>query len=147
MEEKSPKKKVLSKRAIIIRIIFIAFYIVFLYFLYVFLVDLAVQDWIIIIILIFLVLIVIGPLFTGISKAMYHRLFPERKRREKSDYEVYKQELENQTQTHEFKSVDTKDVNLDFKYRKPIIRKCPNCKIVIPNFVKVCPNCGAAVID
>ncbi|MFW9771764.1 MAG: hypothetical protein ACFFFB_04900 [Candidatus Heimdallarchaeota archaeon] len=146
MEEKSTKKKVLSKRGIIIRFIFIAFYLISLYFLYIFLVDLAIEHWIIIIILIFLILIVIGPLLTGISKSMYRRLFPKRERREKSDYELYKEDLKSQSQTYEFKPVDTKDINLNFKYRKPIIRKCPNCKITIPNFVKTCPNCGVPVM-
>ncbi|MFX0180872.1 MAG: hypothetical protein ACFE78_11830, partial [Candidatus Hodarchaeota archaeon] len=99
-------------------------------------------------ILIFLILIVIGPLITGISKAMYNRLFQRKKKRiEKSDYQIYKEQLKSTRQDTQMQPIDTKDINLDFIYRKPIIRKCNNCKIIVPNFVKTCPNCGKPILD
>jgi uncharacterized OB-fold protein len=36
-------------------------------------------------------------------------------------------------------------VNLNYKYRKPIINKCRKCGMILPNFVKKCPNCGEPV--
>ncbi len=148
MESKSDEKKPLSKKSIIIRLIFIIVYSIFLYYLYIFFINLGIQHLIIILILIFLILIVIGPLITGISKAMYNRLFQRKKKRiEKSDYQVYKEQLKSTHQDTQIQPIDTKDINLDFKYRKPIIRKCNNCKIIVPNFVKTCPNCGKPIID
>ncbi len=148
MGSKPDEKKPLRKKSIIIRLIFIIVYSIFLYYLYLFLINLRIQHLIIILILIFLILIVIGPLITGISKAMYNRLFQRKKKRiEKSDYQFYKEQLKSTRQDTQIQPLDTKDINLDFKYRKPIIRRCNNCKIIVPNFVKTCPNCRKPIID
>ena len=148
MNNESHVKKPINKISLIIRSIFIVVYIIILYFLYLFLINLGVQHLIVILILVFLILIVIGPLITGISKAMFHRLFSQKKdKKEKSDYEIYKEELKSSRQTFQTPPVDTKDISLEFKYRKPVIRKCNNCKIIVPNFVKKCPNCGKPIID
>jgi len=149
MEKKSYEKKPIKKFSIILRLIFIIIYIIILYFLYLFLINLGIQHLIIILILIFLILVVIGPLITGISKAMFNRLFSQKKekKKEKSDYQIYKDELKGSHQTIQTPPVDTKDISLDFKYRKPVIRKCNYCKIIVPNFVKKCPNCGKPILD
>ncbi|MBN1215928.1 MAG: hypothetical protein JXA99_10880 [Candidatus Lokiarchaeota archaeon] len=31
---------------------------------------------------------------------------------------------------------------LQFNYQKPLIEKCPNCGIILANFMKKCPNCN-----
>ncbi|MBY9007984.1 MAG: hypothetical protein KGD63_14680 [Candidatus Lokiarchaeota archaeon] len=31
---------------------------------------------------------------------------------------------------------------LQFKYQKPLITKCPNCKMILTNFMKKCPKCN-----
>jgi len=92
-------------------------------------------------------MLVLGPLITGISKSMYHQRFPKKEKGKKSDYQLYKEELQSKSQTHELKAKDVKVVNLDFKYKKSIIRKCTGCGIIIPNFVKVCPYCGETILD
>jgi predicted RNA-binding Zn-ribbon protein involved in translation (DUF1610 family) len=37
-------------------------------------------------------------------------------------------------------------ITLDSKYKKPIVRKCPNCGIQLASFVKKCPNCGEEML-
>ncbi len=34
-----------------------------------------------------------------------------------------------------------KPIDLNFKYRKSIIKKCENCGNIVPNFVDTCPFC------
>ena len=147
MDEISQKRKVLNKKAVIIRLIFILFYVVILFFIYLFLVNINIQHWIIVIILFFLILIVVGPLITGISKSMYHQMIPKKEKGRKSDYQLYKEQLQSKSQAHELKAKDVKAVNLDFKYKKSIIRKCTSCGITIPNFVRVCPYCVNTILD
>ena len=148
MENNSDTKKPMKKISIVLRLIFIIIYIIFIIFLYFFLINLGIQHLIIILILIFLILIVIGPLITGISRAMFNRLFSQkREKKEKSDYQIYKEELKGTRQSILTPPIDTKNISLDFKYRKPVIRRCSNCKIIVPNFVKKCPNCGKPIID
>ena len=38
-------------------------------------------------------------------------------------------------------------VDLNYKYRKPLIRKCDKCGMVVPNFVNRCPECGNVIKD
>lgn len=137
----------LNKKAIIIRLIFIVFYIVILFFIYLFLVNINIQYWIIIIILLFLILVVVGPLITGISKSMYRQKFPKKEKGKKSDYQLYKEQLQSKSKDNELKVKEITTVNLDFKYKKSIIRRCTSCGITIPNFVKVCPYCGKTILD
>ena len=148
MEKNSKERKIRSKKSIILRLIFIVIYSIILYFLYGFLLELGIENFIIIIIIVFLILIVLGPLITGISKDLYYKLFQSnRKRREKSDYEMYKEELKDSRQLDQKQPLTNTDITLDFKYRKSIIRKCHYCGIIVPNFVKKCPNCGKPILD
>jgi small-conductance mechanosensitive channel len=32
--------------------------------------------------------------------------------------------------------------SLDFTYHRPLIRKCPNCGLILTRSAKKCPNCG-----
>lgn len=144
--DNSNRKKRRSKKSIIIRIIFIILYIILLFYLYNVFLGLGINDLIILLIIIFLILIVIGPLITGISKDLYQRLFQKvDKTKKKSDYEIYKEKLKYERPVHPKKSRN--NISLDFEYKKSIIRKCHYCGIIIPNFVKKCPNCGKPILD
>jgi predicted PurR-regulated permease PerM len=148
MEKKSKEKKIRSKKSIIIRLIFVVIYSIILCYLYILLANLGIEHFIIIIILVFLILIVLGPLITGISKDLYQRLFSgNRKSIEKSDYQSYKEQLKDTHQVAQKQPIGNQNITLDFKYRKSIIRKCHYCGIIIPNFVKKCPNCGKPILD
>ncbi len=142
----SNRKKSRSKKSIIFRIIFIILYTILLFYLYSIFLDLGMNPLIILLILIFLILIVIGPLITGISKDLYRRLFQKvDKSKKKSDYQMYKEELKYERPVIPDKP--RHNISLDFKYKKSIIRKCRYCGIIIPNFVKKCPNCGKPILD
>jgi uncharacterized OB-fold protein len=73
-------------------------------------------------------------------------MFPDRKRKPKLDYQkpkipVTKHKTSQQSQPKIFKPID-----LEFKYKKPLIKKCENCGNIVPNFVKKCPFCNNQVI-
>jgi hypothetical protein len=138
-------KRIRSKKSIVLRIIFIILYSIVLLYLYSIFLDLGMHPLIILLILTFLILIVIGPLMTGISKDLYHKLFQKiDKTKQKSDYQIYKDELKYEQPIIPDKSKN--EISLDFRYKKSIIRKCRNCGIIIPNFVKKCPNCGKPIL-
>lgn len=147
--EISEKKevKLRSKKSIILRVIFIVIYLIFLFYLYNIFLNLGIDHLIIILIIVFLVLIVIGPLITGISKDLYHRFFQQmdKKSKEKSDYEIYKEGLKNGRPITQNKPRN--NISLDFKYKKSIIKKCHYCGMTIPNFVKKCPYCGNPILS
>lgn len=145
--DSSNNKKNRSIKSILFRIIFILIYSIILYFLYVSLFNFGVEPLIIFIILIFLILIVIGPLITGISRDMYRRLFQQvnKKTKEKSDYEKFKEGLKYERPITRNKVRD--GISLDFKYKKSIIRKCHYCGMTVPNFVKKCPYCGKPILS
>jgi len=141
------KVKVRNKKSIVLRVLFIIAYSIFLFYLYNILFNLGVEPIVILLIVIFLVLIVIGPLITGISKDVYHRLFQQldKKTKEKSEYEIYKEGLKYERPITQNKPRN--NISLDFKYKKSIIRKCHYCGITIPNFVKKCPYCGKPILS
>jgi ribosomal protein L32 len=60
---------------------------------------------------------------------------------QQNEREKYLKELEK----HRVRRID--HIKLDSKYRKPIIRKCPNCRMLLPHFVKKCPNCGEVILS
>ena len=88
-----------------------------------------------------LLLIGIGPLISGFRKGMYSQLFPKSKN---LDQENENKRLDTQKN---IKGEDLKPKSLDFDYRKPLIRKCNKCGMVLANFVKRCPNCNNAITD
>ena len=141
------KVEVRSKKSIILRVIFIIIYSIILFYLYTIFLNLGVDPIVILLIVIFLVLIVIGPLITGISKDVYHRLFRQmdKKTKEKSDYEIYKEGLKYERPITQNKPRNNR--SLEFKYKKSIIRKCHYCGMTIPNFVKKCPFCGKPILS
>ena len=95
-----------------------------------------------ILIFIFAFLIFLGVLF----KAKDISLLFKSKRKKNKYLEKKDKFLEEYEKYHPYsRRVDY--VNLNLKYRKNIIHKCPNCGIILASFVKKCPNCGERIVS
>ncbi|MFX1572949.1 MAG: hypothetical protein ACFFB0_09375 [Promethearchaeota archaeon] len=125
-----------SKKFYIFRIILLTIYVGFLILLYRILLDFGSSHLIAILIFTFAFLVFLGLLVKSKDLSLLS-LFKRKKIKKENyikDYEKYHPHL---------RRVDY--VNLNLKYRKPIVRKCSNCGIVLAGFVKRCPNCGEKI--
>ena len=133
MNEKSTRTK-FSRGQIIIRVIILGVFVFLLYELYWILIDVGTYPFVAILILIFLFLLILGVLLKKKGESFFSRF--THKEKEKTD--VYK------AGKPRVRRVDL--ITLDSKYKKPIVRKCPNCGIQLASFVKKCPNCGEEML-
>jgi hypothetical protein len=116
-------------------------YIIFLVWLYYFLTKFGSSLLLTILILVFAFLIFLGGLF-GAQHISFFSRFKRKKNKYLNDKDKFLKEYEKY-HPH-LRRVDY--VNLNLKYRKPIVRNCPNCGITLASFVKKCPNCGEKII-
>ena len=72
-------------------------------------------------------------------------MFPNKHRRFRIEEKKQRRIVGDKTEPISYQSEDFKSINLDFKYRKPIIRKCENCGMILASFVKRCPLCGKQI--
>lgn len=150
MEKKAQdkdKKKLYSKKIIGKSLVLIA-YAVLLLLLYNLLMEYSDNIFIVLLILAFILITLLGPLLKPkkSQQRLYKKMFPgsdkSRRRPHRDRRDQYKREQE-----FDYKKQDIKPVNLNYKYRKPLINKCRKCGMILPNFVKKCPNCGEPVND
>lgn len=129
-----------TRRKLITRLILLILYGCILVYFYYLLYEFGANPLIITFLIIFILLISIGPFLRKGQKSLYSRMFSNKKKssmgsstkRRHAEYSEKKLE-----QPRIFKSI-----NLDIKYRKPIINKCEQCGNIVPNFVKKCPFCN-----
>ncbi len=140
------KKKEISRKGFILRLIVLISYLLVLLYLYYLFVEFGSNPFIVIILLSFVFLITIGPFLGKKRRSLYSRMFPERKKRPVQSKErrkrrpIIEKELK-QIQPKIFQAID-----LEFEYREPLISNCENCGNILPNFVKKkCPFCGEQV--
>ena len=138
-ENNQPKYK---NKKIIGRLIFLVFYSAFLIFIGVLLIWLNFNPIIVIILVAFLFLLALGPVINGIRKSIHSRTFSSKKRKLKNNYQEYKELLEKEEEQESKELILDKRINLNFKYKRPLIRKCKKCGIILVSYVKKCPNCG-----
>ncbi|MFX1356536.1 MAG: hypothetical protein ACFFA8_04555 [Promethearchaeota archaeon] len=122
-----------------IRIILLIIFCVVLYFFYWVLIDLGSPPFVAILILIFCFLLFLGVLFRRKGISFFSRFI------HKKDQDSTSQYKEIKSNKPRIRRVDY--VKLNSKYRKPIIRKCPNCGMELANFVKTCPNCREKIVS
>jgi len=136
----------LNRKKLIIRsIILVAYLSILLYFYFLFL-EFGINPLIITLLVAFVFLTTIGPFLRRNKRSLYSRMFPDRRRKikinnQKSQISSKRKKGLQPSQTKIFKPI-----NLDFKYRKPIIKKCENCGNIVPNFVDTCPFCKNQII-
>lgn len=138
--EVDSNKKVKSLTIGIIKLIFLIISIIVLFFLYYVLIIFKLNPLIVVLIIVFVFLLFLGPFFKDRrKKKFYSRMFPDKNKkkyqRKREIQEYYKENLPQR--------LTLKNIDLNIKYRKPIIRKCSNCKMIIPNFSKKCIFCGS----
>jgi len=135
------------KKKFILRLAFIIISLFILISFYYLLSEFGLNPFIIILILVFTLLIFTGPFFKRKKKkkSLYSRMFPNKHSRfrieemkQRKDFRVKTEKLSRQPE-------NLKSINLDFKYRKPILRKCENCGMILASFVKKCPLCGKQI--
>ena len=133
------KKKEITRKKRIGRLIFLVIYGSFLIILYYILIKFGFNPYVLLIIFLFLFLVSIGPFFRQSKRTLYSRMYPDRKRRSSMNQQKLKlaPEENKQPQPNIFRPV-----NLDASYNKPFIIKCEKCRNTIPNFVKRCPFCN-----
>jgi hypothetical protein len=128
-----------------IRVIFLIIYLFILIYLYSIFVNIGVNPIVAFLILLFFFVIVVGPVFSGLSKSLYSRMFTDKKRKARGGYQQYKENLKKESKIPEFKPRKIRPVNLDITYRKPLIAKCSYCGMTVAGFVKKCPKCGELI--
>jgi len=137
--------RVIRKKLIIRLIIFLVYLGILLYFYYL-LIKIGINPFIITLLLVFILLISIGPFLRRNKRSLYSRMFPDRKRRSTSDFQKKKVIIPNKQHMKQNESKVFKPINLDHNYRKPIINKCEKCGNIVPSFVKTCPFCKNQIL-
>jgi len=134
------KKK--SKKSIIIRAFFLVIDLLIVIFLYNLFNEFGVNPFVIGLILIFVFLLFAGPLLGGKRKSLYSKIFPDKKAKAREKFQRKREEYEIKDKIKQLKLQHLNQISLDSEYRKPIIRKCEKCGMIIPKFAKKCPICG-----
>ena len=134
-----------SKKRLIIKIyLFIAFIsaLVILYFI---LIDFGTIHLISFLIVLFIFLVGLGPIINygrGLNRSLFGRSKRRNQRKEyKRDKDTFKVKSTPIPDAHNLEG----KVKLEFTYKRPIIRKCPNCGFMLTSFMKKCPNCGKPI--
>ncbi len=134
-EIERPKKK---SPKLIFQLSLLIIFTIFIFYFYNSLINLGSSHPLALLIVFFSFLLFIGILFKG--KEIF-TLFKRKRYKEQNEKEKYLKEFE----THHIRRID--HIQLDSKYKKPIVRKCSNCGILLPHFAKKCPNCGESLIS
>ncbi|TFG05126.1 MAG: hypothetical protein EU539_09725 [Promethearchaeota archaeon] len=129
-------------RTIIIKLVFLITNLIIILILFLLLSIYSSNPIIIILIVVFAFLVIIGPFFRRNRKSYYSRIFPNKSTKHLEEYKGLKKKRSSEgiapTQlSHE--------INFDFKYKKPVLRKCPKCGMILPSFVKKCPVCNKSI--
>ncbi|MFX1310144.1 MAG: hypothetical protein ACFE9M_07005 [Promethearchaeota archaeon] len=134
--EKKPSKKSIIRNTFSLTLLLVGIFI-----LYYILIEFQTNLIIVILIAIFILLTFVGLIFRSRKKKrIYDQLFPEKKRQT--------QPIKRREEFRIDKEPDLKkisDINLNFKYRRPLIKKCENCGMIIASYVKKCPICGESI--
>lgn len=147
MENKDtdPYKKEIRKR-IIVQSCVLLIYLAVLFYLYFLLVEFGSNFIIVLLILIFTFLMFAGPIFKRRKKSLYSRMFPEKYREGSPDDPRFKRQRSPVIGYKEkFKPKTFKSIDFDSEYKKPLLRKCQNCGMLVPRFADKCPVCGKIV--
>ncbi|KKN09011.1 hypothetical protein LCGC14_1050930 [marine sediment metagenome] len=141
------KKKEISRKGIILKIVILILSIIILLYLYDRISKFEFDPFIIILILVLLFLIILGPFFLRKRRrSLYSKMFPERKRRAVQKKHTHKRRPIIVKEPKAIQPKIFKTIDFEFEYRKPLITNCENCGNILPSFVKnKCPFCQEEV--
>jgi len=146
MSNGNKKKREISRKGLILRLIVIISYLVVLLYLYYLFIELGSNPFVIIVSLSLVFLITISPFLRKKRGSLYSRMFPERKKRPVQYKERRKRKPITEKEPRQIQPKIFQAIDLEFEYRKPLISNCENCGNILPNFVKKkCPFCGEQV--
>jgi len=138
-------EKVKDRKRLIVLLIVLIIYLCIIIYLYFLFIQFGAHPFISLLLLTFIFLITISPFLRKNKKSLYSRMFPNRKRKSKLNYQKKGVNIQDETEFYEIQPKIPKSINLDLNYRKPIIKKCESCGNIIPNFVKKCPFCNTQI--
>ena len=146
---KENNNKELTYKKLILTSIFLFVNILILLFLFSLYFKFGATPIIIFLIFLFAFLIFFPPFLRRKRKSLYSRIFPDKrnaKEIQRRQKEFIRTRVEPKLpQQKEIKSVDLKIKPIG--RIKQLIKKCPNCGMILGSFVKKCPACGKSVID
>ena len=135
------EKKEITKKQVIFELILLIIVILILVSLYYLFINFGAIPIIIILIILFPFLLAIDPFLRERKKSLYSKIFPKKRKALKEDLTARKKLRDRATPSNR----TVPSVNLNFKYKKPAIRKCNNCGMILASFVKKCPICGERI--
>lgn len=145
MSNEEIQKRLNKKKLIIWSIILVVYLSILLYF-YFLLLEFGTNPLIITLLIVFLFLTTIGPFLRRNKRSLYSRMFPDRRSKIKINNQKEQISIKRKKDIQQSQTKIFKPVNLDFTYRKSIIKKCENCGNIVPNFVDTCPFCKNQII-
>ncbi|MFX0030528.1 MAG: hypothetical protein ACFE8B_15055 [Candidatus Hermodarchaeota archaeon] len=129
-----------SKRTVLLKSFSLILLLIAISTLYYVLIEFKTNLIVVILIIVFILLTFSGLIFRSRKqKRIYNQLFPGKKRSEP----IKRREEFRINKEPDLKKLS--DINLNFKYREPLIKKCENCGMVIASYVKKCPICGTPI--
>ncbi len=140
MNNETESKKSTPKR-ILLKFIILIIYLFVLAIFYTLLRGFGANPVIIVAILVFVLLISVGPFLKRNKKSLYSRMFPDKRKRIALNTQRRREKFKIKEIKHTQPKV-FKEISLEFNYSTPLIGKCENCRNILPNFVKKCPFCG-----
>ena len=141
-ENKTPKKKSHTG----IRLVFLIIYVILLFVIYQIFIITEHNLLVGVLLIVFSFLIFVGPIFQyQRTKRMYQRLFPDKDKRIKEKFDKKRLEEKKKKDFEFYKKEIPMPIDLEYNYKRSLIKKCLNCGTIVPNFVKKCPNCGASL--
>lgn len=139
------KKQEKSRKYYIFKIFLLIIYFIFLFELYRILINYGASPLLALLIDFFALLFFIGFLVKGKGNSLFSRFKHEKTNLEDSDQKKKEEYLKQFEKYHpQLRRIDK--IDLSQKYRNPIVRKCPNCRMILAGFVKKCPNCGENIV-
>lgn len=141
------QERKISQKGMCIRFFILILYTLILIYIYFLLIQVGINPLISFLLLFFAFIFVLGPLISTTKASLYSRLFPKKSKKNISSYEEEKKLYKSETEVIKHQERKMKPINLNIKYRKPLIHKCEKCGIIVPNFVNKCPVCGNAIED
>ncbi len=141
IESNEIDEKSFKKRLIMIRTFLFILVISVLGIIYYILIDFGSIHLISFLIVLFIFLIVLGPIINyGKNRSLFDRF----KRKKKVGGNERNEDTFKIKTTPARHPIDER-INLEFTYRKALIHKCPKCGFMLTSSMKKCPNCGQTI--
>jgi hypothetical protein len=134
MNGKSNNQIKRNRLDIILKIILLSLVVLFLITAYFIMLDWGSPFFIALLVDLFLFLFFTGLIFKPREKSLISRIFPMK------DKEIKIKISSNEEDTQEERAI-----SLEFKYHKSLIKKCPNCGMILTSTMNKCPNCGRKI--